>query len=121
LLNIIIMTNKTINSPRELVNHLINIFPAFVQEWDEGEGFGVKGHYTYHVVFLTFGSESRTLLNKATTNQIEEFCALINYAVKKGGELENAVSTCFLEHATQLGVLNMIKRCLSVKAKGELH
>jgi len=115
------MSNRTFNSPRELVNQLIDILPALAKEWNEGEVFSANRECTYHVVFLSFGPKSLRLLDAATTKQIKEFCVLINYAVEKGGELENAVSTCFLEHASQIGVRKMLKPYLSAKAKGELR
>src|SRR5262245_58786470 len=105
-----VMPNIEINSPKDLVQQLLRIFPGFAQEWDEGEGYGYeKGDYKLHTVFLTFGEVSSDLLKKSTPGQIREFCALINGLVAKGGDFENAVSTCFLEHASALGARQHIE------------
>jgi hypothetical protein len=116
------MTQDPVFSPNELVNRLVEIFPAFADEWDEGEGLGYgKATFTYHTVFLTFGPLCYRYLAEASAKEIEDFCTLINDAVESGGSLENAVSTCFLEHASQLGVRKLIKRHLSATAKIELR
>ncbi len=116
-----VMPTKTVNSPPELVKRLIEIFPAFAGDWDQGEGFGYsKGEYSYHSVFLTLGPKSLKLLSEATRKQMQEFCALIDYSVERGSDLENAASTCFLEHASQLGVRKLIQPFLSRKAEGQL-
>jgi hypothetical protein len=115
------MPKKEINSARDLVKELIRIFPTFLQEWDEGRSFGYDGDYKLHTVFLTFGPKSLELLEKGKPKQLEEFCALVNFLVEKGGDFENAVSTCFLEHATQLGVRDLIKPFLSPEAEREIR
>jgi hypothetical protein len=108
------------DSPRQLVDQLILIFPEFVKEWDKGESFGGVDDYNYHSVFLEFAQVSHRILSGATTNQIKEFCKIINRMVEMGGNLENAVSTCFLEHASQVGVSKIIAPFLSKEAKQEL-
>jgi hypothetical protein len=109
------------DSPRQVVDQLIRIFPAFLNEWDEGESYGFKGKYNYHCVFQEFTPVSHMLFNKATTSQIKEFCELINSLIEIGGVCENAVSTCFLEHASQVGVSKIIAPYLSKEAKKELR
>lgn len=109
-------------SPKELVLELIDLFPLFGTIWDNGEAFGYREEdYTYHSVMLTFGPVSRKLFAQASSNQLAKFCQLINKAIAQGGELENAISTCFLEHASQIGVWAYIHPCLSEQAKRELH
>jgi len=115
------MPNKEINSPQDLVDQLIRLFPTFLQEWDEGESFGYHGDYEFHTVFLIFGPKSYEFLKKAAPNQIREFCILVNHLVEKGGDFENAVSTCFLEHASQLGVREIIEPFLSTEARREIR
>jgi hypothetical protein len=41
--------------------------------------------------------------------------------VAAGGEKENAISTCLLEHASQVKVRNIIRPHLSAAAKEELR
>ncbi|MBT3040851.1 MAG: hypothetical protein KME37_18170 [Candidatus Thiodiazotropha sp. (ex Codakia orbicularis)] len=108
--------------PIEVVDKLIGLFPGFEEEWDGGEGFGYENdNFSMHSVFLTFGPVSNELLNKATEKQIKSFCSFINDLVKEGGNSENAVSTCFLEHASQLKVRSILKPYLCKEAKGELR
>jgi hypothetical protein len=107
--------------PIELVEKLIRIFPSFEAEWDGGEAFMYENsNFSTHSVFLTFGPISNKLLSEATEKQIKNFCNLINNLVKEGGESENAVSTCFLEHASQLKVRTFIQPYLTKEAKNEL-
>jgi hypothetical protein len=114
------MPHIEIFTPRDLADQLIRIFPDFAREWDEGEGFGyTKGDYKLHTVFLTFGPVSSELFRNATPDQKREFCSLVNELVAKGGDFENAVSTCFLEHASSLGALEYIEPYLSEEAKRE--
>jgi hypothetical protein len=114
------MSVKTINTPQELVASLINIFPSFGQQWDNGESFGYDSDYSYHSVFLFLGPMCFKLLSEGNVKQQDKFCTLINLCVAQGGKLENAVSTCFLEHASQLGVRKIIKPHLSPEAKQQL-
>jgi hypothetical protein len=109
------------NTPSQLLDHLIAIFPEFYSEWSKGESHRYSEQYSYHSVFQEFAPVSYRILNRATPNQIQEFCELINHMVDIGGELENAISTCFLEHASQIGVSKIIKPFLSKEAKKELR
>ncbi len=52
-----------------------------------------------------------------TEQQISELAQIINDAVEQGGELANAVDTCFLEHLSQVRSLKSIKKHLSPAAK----
>ena len=72
------MPKITINKPSELVDHLVSIFPAFGQEWDEGEAFGYDGDYTYHTVFLALGPQNFKLLSEASDEQIRKLCSLLS-------------------------------------------
>jgi hypothetical protein len=109
-------------TPEQIVKLLISIFPEFEGEWDNGEGFGYEdNNFSAHSVFLTYGPISKKLLESANDKKIKKFCEFVNLLVKEGGDSENAVSTCFLEHASQLNVRNIIKPYLSKEAKNELR
>ena len=117
---ILMISRLNIQTPVELVDELSNIFPQFADEWDGGEGYGYQHpSFSYHSVFLTFTPLSQAVLSAADLNQLRSFCHLVNYLVERGGDLENAVSTCFLEHASQVGVRKLIKPYLSAEAKAE--
>ncbi len=111
-----------IEQPRELVDRLLTLFPGFSEEWDEGEGFGYENEeYSFHSIMLTFGPLSATFLKASGRRTIQAFGELLNRSVENGGDLENAVSTCLLEHASQLGISRIIKPYLSPKARAELR
>ena len=106
----------------EVASRILEIFPDFKKYWDEGEGYGYQdGEYNIHSIFLTFGPVSKMLIESASETQIKDFCGFVNKLVAEGDELENAVSTCFLEHASQLGVRKFIRRYLSAEARNELR
>jgi hypothetical protein len=109
------------DSPQPLVDILILLFPEFIKEWDNGASFGHRENYTYHSVLQEFAPVSLKMLSNATTSQIKDFCNLLNRMVEIGGDHENAVSTCFLEHASQVGVRKIIAPYLSKEAKRELR
>lgn len=110
-----------IQTPKDLVSALIGLFPGFQAEWDEGEGFGGSGQYNFHTVFMELVPFCSGYLAEASPKTIQSFCALINDLVAAGGEMENAVSTCLLEHASQVGVRKALKPYLSLAAKAELR
>ncbi len=104
-----------IQSPQELVARLIDLFPAFASELDDEE------YLSLHSVFFDFCPMSAKYLSSSSIRTVKEFCELINSMVAAGGSNENAVSTCFLEHASQIGVRKQIKPYLSPEAKREMH
>ena len=54
-----------------------------------------------------------------TANQLRAFGEWVNGAVSV--EPENAVSTCFLEHARQIRIDRVLRPYLSSKAKDKSH
>jgi hypothetical protein len=52
---------------------------------------------------------------------VAAFCTLINGCVSAGGDMENAVCTCLLEHASQVGIAKTIRPHLSEAAKAEMR
>ena len=106
-------------SPADLVRELTAIFPEFAEIWDKGHSFGyTSDDCTFHAVFQEFSALD---LARSPAQQIQKLCALINDFVAQGGDYENAVSTCFLEHAARIGARNILKPCLSAAAKRELR
>jgi len=110
-----------IQTPKDLVAALIELFPRFRDEWDEGEGYGGVGQFNFHTVFMELAPVCSGYLAEATPRTVEAFCALINAFVASGGDMGNAVSTCLLEHASQIGIAKTIKSHLSQAAKAELR
>ncbi len=99
----------------KLKDKLCKLFPDFSDEFEDDEELSLHG------VFLRFSPVAYEYLSIASRKQMKEFCEIINEGVSSGGELENAISTCFLEHASQIGVRKLIKPFLFDAAKRELR
>lgn len=112
-----------IDSPNELLDKLINFHPALKDELDEDDdiGLGYKQELTYHQIWQSFAPMAESCLTKLSKRDLSAFCNLINLMVSDGGEKENAVSTCFLEHASQIEVKKLLKPHLSKEACNELR
>jgi len=114
--------------PQETLEQLCEIFPAFRQSWDrekappeDGLVDGVYYEWTHHTVlsrFVVFFSASHEGFRK---KQLERFGAWVNAAIAAGGDLENAVSTSFLEHARQVKINRVLAPYLSREAKSRFH
>jgi len=103
-----------INSPVELAKALGTMFPAFSSELEDEEVT------SYHQVIQRLAPVIAGYL-QAAPNQVRGFCELVNALVAAGAEKENAISTCLLEHASQVKVGNLIRPHLSEAAKLELR
>jgi len=64
-----------------------------------------------------FGVEAASL----SEAQLRSFGALVNAAVAAGGLLENAFSTCLLEHLHQIGALEVLHPHFSALAREQTH
>jgi hypothetical protein len=116
-----VVNEMKIETPKDLVIALIDLFPGFRNDWDEGESFGGIGQYNFHTVFMEIAPVCSDYLAMASPRKVEAFCAIINSFVASGGDMENAVSTCLLEHASQVGIAKTIKPHLSQVARAELR
>jgi len=114
--------------PQETLDQLVERFPDFDAWWkdenappEDGLVNGVYYQWSHHSIlqqFLQFfGSSSETF----TKDQLQWFGRWVNAAVSVDDELENAVATCFLEHAHQLNVEHLLAPYLSARAKERLH
>jgi hypothetical protein len=89
---------------RELWTELVRLFPDFVrdhseQDLAEREEIGAPGGLQSVMLAFTpyFGGARYTFSQK----QLRAFGEFLNEAVAIDDDLENAVSTCFLEHLSQ--------------------
>lgn len=97
-------------SPVELVEVLFNIFP----EYRLPPASPIQGEDpSFHSVLIDFCTDCGRLVNCASERQLSAFGHLINAVVEKGGDLENAFSTCVLEHLHQIGALQTLRPYLS--------
>jgi len=100
----------------ELRQWLIDLFPSFQSEWDDDEE-EVSLHGVLIVFTQYFGAEKE----KFNYKQIKKLAEFINKSVEKEGDLENAISTCFLEHLNQIDSGKLMKPLLSKLAKDKMH
>ena len=104
---------------RQLWSELVRVFPDFVEEHtaadlEESERDGTPTLHSVMIPFMQFfGGVQRTLSAK----QLKELSTLLNDAVELDDDLENAVSTCFLEHLRQIGGYKALAPFLSKRAK----
>lgn len=106
-------------SPEQMLEQLQAIFPAFDHEWDEDDWPGMER--TFHSVVREFAYYFPSNVATFTERQIRALAAWINGAVLAGGQLENAISTCFLEHSKQLKVNKLLWPHLSATARKCAH
>ena len=106
---------KSIDSPSALFARLTEMFPAFAEEF-AGEEID-----RYHQVLQRLTPVITGFLEASSEQTLRDFCDLVNSLVAAGGERENAISTCLLEHASQVNVRSLIEPHLSDEAKVELR
>lgn len=114
--------NMNYQSPNEILDELIMLFPGFQVEWnDENSYIEEDGSFNLSAVYMTFLPYLSGRIDQFNNQQIERLARLINAAVDAGRNSENAVSTCFLEHVGQVGLYRILKPLLSKEARKRLH
>ncbi|AFU99764.1 DUF7674 family protein [Simiduia agarivorans] len=110
-------------SIEKLKNSLISLFPSFAEELveDEPGEFEYREELSLHHIWRCFSYTASKELVQAEVKVIKSLAELVNKSVAAGGVEENAVSTCFLEHASQIGVKKALKPHLSQLARQELR
>jgi hypothetical protein len=106
---------RAIHSPAALAEQLIGLFPSFAAEL-EGEAIE-----NYHQVIQRLAPVIAAYLKASNERTVETFCELVNSMADAGGERESAISTCLLEHASQMQIRNIIRPHLGAAAKRELR
>lgn len=106
-------------TPPELIASLQAIFPEFGSEeiLHELETSDYDLHTVMHLFAEYFGTEGST----ASERQLRALGGLIDEAVARDDQLENAVSTCMLEHLRQIKAYKILSPYLSRKAKQRTH
>jgi hypothetical protein len=107
---------KEMMTPDELRNLLEQIFPNFSHEWEDDE----QSESLHHVMFVFtpfFGGQA----GHAQPKQLEQLAKFINRSVQNDDKLENAISTCFLEHLHQINAERLLKPYLTDTAKRKLR
>jgi hypothetical protein len=106
---------KGLESPASMAGMLVELFPAFAVELEDEE------LSSYHQVLRLLTPRLAHYLQASSVRRTKQFCELVDAMVAAGGERENAMSTCLLEHASQIGVSRIIRPLLSGAAKQELR
>lgn len=106
---------NNIDSPSSLAQALVELFPSFAAQI---EGEDITG---YHQVIGLLTPVITGYLHEAPKGTTERFCEVVNAMVDAGGEVENAISTCLLEHVSQVKVRRIISPYLSASARQELR
>jgi hypothetical protein len=101
-----------LRTPERLLEALADVLPEFLQEWEAGE---VPS--TFHEVILRFTPFFGCRAKSFSPDELKRVGTLINDAVAEGGVIENAVSTCFLEHLRQIDAWRALKAYLSDRAR----
>jgi hypothetical protein len=103
----------TLESPAVLRATLIRMFPDFEAQSDEAQ--------TYHQVVMDLSPFITRYLEQGTERSAKEFGALVNRMVEAGGAQQNAIETCLLEHASQVGCAKLLRPHLGPAAQKELR
>ena len=109
----------TAQTQDQLLAELKAIFPGFEAYWLDGredDDFPSSSlHCVYQDLITFLGGAS------VTPKQWQRLATLINAAVAAGGDPENAVSTCLLEHLGQVGLIKYLRPLLTPAARSRLH
>jgi hypothetical protein len=103
-------------SPLEFHAAVCELFPAFSQEFEPDETID-----TFHHVVSALAPQLAGYLEADSDRKTRAFCDVVNDMVEAGGDQRNAIETCLLEHASQIGCRKLLKPHLSVTAKRELR
>ena len=119
------MTLATLpTSPSELLSLLGSIYPDFVADFvadaqqdsaSEFQAEPISFHYLMSEFAVFFGRHA----DSSSDRQLQRLCEFFVLAVADGSVLENAVSTCFLEHTRQIKVNRVLGPWLA-KARSRL-
>lgn len=101
-------------TPEELLEELFIIFPQYRAAYD---GPIHDDTPTFHSVLMAFTPFFGGQVASFSEQQLRAFGELVSAAVAAGGSLENAFSTCLLEHLHQIRASRTFVPYLSVSAR----
>jgi len=102
----------------ELWTLFTEIFPDFSSYCEVEE---IEPDTTLHFVMMDFTSYFGSYCDKFSESQLRKVGNFINDAVAVDDKLENAVSTCLLEHLRQIRSYKILAPFLSRRAKDKTH
>lgn len=110
-------------APEQLLAALQTIFPTFesqgLREDLQDDLLPLSGKL--HCIVRDFMDFFSSAQDEASEHQLKSLGSLINEAVAMDDVLENAVSTCMLEHLRQIEAYKALSPYLSPKAKERTH
>ena len=104
-------------SPKDMIDFLVSLDPPFEAELEVEDAEELTHHQVMMIFARYFASNWRTF----STKQLRRLGEWLNASVAAGGVIENAVSTCLLEHSRQLKVNRVLAPYLSSLAKARSH
>jgi hypothetical protein len=104
-------------SLKDTTEFLVALDAGFETELEVEEPEDLTLHRVMSLFAQYFGANSSRFSEK----QLRRLGEWLNSSVSVSGELESAVSTCFLEHARQLKVDRLLAPYLSKVAKEKSH
>jgi hypothetical protein len=114
--------------PQDTLSQLCEMFPAFKAEWDKEEAppedglvEGVYYEWSHHAVLSAFLVYFARTHPSFSEKQLRHFGDWVDRAVSIDDDLENAVSTCFLEHTRQRRINRVLAPYLARRAKDKQH
>ena len=103
---------------KKLWTLLTEIFPGFSVHCEVEE---IQPETTLHFVMIDFSTYFGINRDTFTESQLRKLAQFINDAVAVDDNLENAMSTCFLEHLRQTRSYKLLAPFLSRQAKDKTH
>ena len=108
--------------PADALQQLCAIFGDFQRYWNEEEAEdamvdGVHAAWTNHRLLMEFLDFFAQQHGSVTEQQMQLLGDWVNQAVTLNDDLANAVTTCFLGHAREMHVNQILAPYLSAQAK----
>jgi hypothetical protein len=111
------MSDINMATPKDMVDFLVALDPPFETELENEK----PDELTLHRVMMLFAQYFGANRSSFTKKQLARLGEWLSASVAAGGMVENAVSTCFLEHIHQLKVNRILGPYLSQQAKDKTH
>jgi hypothetical protein len=103
-------------TPEQLRTTLVSIFPSFEAEIDEDTSYGHE--ITFHTLMFDFTPFFGKNIKAFSEKQMRGLAELVHLAIEVPGPLENAMSTCFLEHTKAIRVNRELNAALAAVRRG---
>jgi hypothetical protein len=105
-------------SPVDIRARLLALFPAYRTQRESSDNpYIAEDGFSHHGLMIDFTEILGRNVRNFSEQQIDALCRLIDAAVSRTGPLENAVSSCLLEHLQQTGAWKTLGHRLSNGAR----